>query len=262
MFWTKWIILWEHILWILLVTGGEEVEHSGHPQHHPEQKGYFILLVDQTQFLTLDFNKREQDQNKAGEDQELGLVPFTERELHHTRSRKWRRRTWPAPSLKKNNEINGKHNPHYTWCEDCGVVEPLVPREVEPNFQAAVVPPPLLLLVAVQRLVVDHVGVVVPDGDIWHKIWGTFKFYRLFWFSTHLSTLLLSMMPAHCEPSYLGSHSSGTLLRPDQMNSILSAVWNTLSMLKSHMGESKGKMWRSPSQFNTRCRLWSKSWST
>ena len=65
--------------------------------------------------------------------------------------------------------------------------------------------------------------------------------------STHLSTLLLSMMPE-------GS-PSGTLLRPDQMNFILSAVWKTLSMLKSHMGESKGKMWRSPSQFKTRWRL-------
>ena len=37
-----------------------------------------------------------------------------------------------------------------------------------------------------------------------------------------------------------------------QRNCILSAVWKTLSMLKSHMGESKGKIWRSPSQFNTR----------
>ena len=40
-----------------------------------------------------------------------------------------------------------------------------------------------------------------------------------------------------------------------QRNCILSAVWKTLSMLKSHMGESKGKMCRSPSQFNTRWRL-------
>ena len=66
-------------------------------------------------------------------------------------------------------------------------------------------------------------------------------------FPTHLRTLLLSMMPE-------GS-PSGTLLRPDQRNFILSAVWKTLSMLKSHMGESKGKMWRSPSQFKTRWRL-------
>ena len=40
-----------------------------------------------------------------------------------------------------------------------------------------------------------------------------------------------------------------------QRNCILSAVWKTLSMLKSHMGESKGKMCRSPSQFNTKWRL-------
>ena len=40
-----------------------------------------------------------------------------------------------------------------------------------------------------------------------------------------------------------------------QRNYILSAVWKTLSMLKSHMGESKGKMCRSPSQFNTKWRL-------
>ena len=66
-------------------------------------------------------------------------------------------------------------------------------------------------------------------------------------FPTHLRTLLLSMMPE-------GS-PSGTLLRPDQRNFILSAVWKTLSMLKSHMGESKGKMWRSPSQFKTKWRL-------
>ena len=52
-----------------------------------------------------------------------------------------------------------------TWCKDCGVVEPLVPSEVETNFQAAVISSPLLLLVAVQSLVVDHVGVVVPVVD-------------------------------------------------------------------------------------------------
>jgi hypothetical protein len=45
---------------------------------------------------------------------------------------------------------------------------------------------------------------------------------------------------------------SGTLFGPHQMNFILSAVWKILSMLKSHIGESKGKMCRSPSQLRTR----------
>ena len=59
-------------------------------------------------------------------------------------------------------EIPPKTENIETWCKDCGVVEPLVPCEVETNFQAAVISSPLLLLVTVQSLVVDHVGVVVP----------------------------------------------------------------------------------------------------
>ena len=49
-----------------------------------------------------------------------------------------------------------------TWCKYCGVVESLVPREVEPNFQTTIVSSPFLFRVAVQSLVVDHVSVVVP----------------------------------------------------------------------------------------------------
>ena len=49
-----------------------------------------------------------------------------------------------------------------TWRKDCGVVESLVPCEVESDFQAAVVPTPFFVLATVKSLVVDHVGVVVP----------------------------------------------------------------------------------------------------
>ena len=52
--------------------------------------------------------------------------------------------------------------PKATWRKDCGVVESLVPREVEADFQAAVVPTPFFVLATVKSLVVDHVGVVVP----------------------------------------------------------------------------------------------------
>ena len=55
--------------------------------------------------------------------------------------------------------------------------------------------------------------------------------------------------------SHIDIHVVVIIVVTYQRNCILSAVWKTLSMLKSHMGESKGKMCRSPSQFNTRWRL-------
>ena len=56
-----------------------------------------------------------------------------------------------------------------TWHEDGCVVEPLVSREVEPHLQTAVVASPAMLLVTVEGLVVDEVGVVVlEDGGERH----------------------------------------------------------------------------------------------
>ena len=44
--WNYWILLGKNILWILLVAGGKEVEHSGHPQHYSEQKQHSKVVFD------------------------------------------------------------------------------------------------------------------------------------------------------------------------------------------------------------------------
>ena len=55
--------------------------------------------------------------------------------------------------------------PPLTRYEDCGPVECLVPSEVKFNFQTAEITSPFVLLIAVDGLVMDEVGVVsLQDG--------------------------------------------------------------------------------------------------
>ena len=107
-----------HIFYIketsLLVASGEEVEHSGDPQHHPGNL-YLILQIFPFSLFCQIVTK-----DKLHRSDPLKVKIFTARELHHTQSRMWRRRTWLGLGLKINTysqKPNSKgHLAQRLWC--------------------------------------------------------------------------------------------------------------------------------------------------